>query len=164
MCPHISHFLAQEKLHILYIGLTYSYNFFLLEKLPYRIQFLEIFRSRPQSCDAWSISVWFDSWIFFNNLMFCYVNTGWEQAVKHKLSVWTAWPQTQCTAIAKPLHENNKMTLAGESNLYQIKVFTVTAELRKGKIQPKRTSTRKRNSRLQCVYFNVALIDFLCFI
>jgi len=35
------------------------------------------------------------------------------------------------TAIAKRHHENNKMTLARESNLYQIKGFTVTAELRK---------------------------------
>lgn len=73
------------------------------------------------------------SLIFFHNSKYCNVliGTGTQpQAVC--LDSVAVDPVSR--AIAKPRHENNKMTLAGESNLYQIKVFGVTAELRKGKI------------------------------
>lgn len=155
-------FLAPEKLHILYMGLTYSYTFFAWKTT---IQDTVLRNFQVTTPTLWCLKylrlIWLMvSWIIFNkSVMFCYVNTGWKQAVKDKLSVWKVWPQTQCTAIAKPLHENSKMTLAGESSLYQIKVFTVTAELRKGKIH--KSSQSWRQQERETVGYNVFISKWL---
>lgn len=82
---------------------------------------------------AWSI--WIDTFLWYSSTIqntVLVIGTGTQpQAVC--LSSVAVDPVS--TSIAKRHHENNKMTLAGKSNLYQIKGFTVTAELRKGFIK-----------------------------